>query len=676
MRVALIYVRDLFTFPTEKRSRRGVPQVIGYPPLGIMSLSAVLKRAGHECLMFDQANPETPTAVILDEIRRHQPDLVGLSFLSTSTYPYAKTLARQIRAADERVRIAFGGVFATVNDDRVKERCPEVDFVCRGDGEQLILDLLERMDDPDTVPGLTWAERDGTVRRNPARPPDRDLDQWPFPDRESLPLDFLESMPVGVPAVLSNERFTAMQSSRGCVAPCVFCDIPGFAQGKIRARSAENVVAELKQLQEDGYGAVSFTDDQFLFRPKRIEAICRGISENGIDLRWTCEGRVDSKCTDLFPMMADAGCRSLAFGVESGSQRILERLGKNQTLEQIETAVTKAKKARIEVVHGFFMIGCPDETPEDIDRTFRFASRLPIDSLGVNRMCVFRGTPLWREYVERGLVDDETDWHKSLECSEIDPTVLSPQEIQRLRAKGMRRLITFRLLRRPLQTLRLLRRLARNMRLRDVLYLLVKPFLPRRDSHALGGPHSHGRRSGARAARRDPVAISHRCPFTVPSEIRAIPAPATAGPGPRARPRRAGARGPAERLADLRVRDSQDLRRRQRCVDRSRLSHRQRRHRDAGRHLDHRQQGVEAEELGLHGDREDRAQGLGGHDSRQVCGAAGGGDEDLHAGSLTLFEPALESFRSAVGGENANIVGDLEALQRRHGVLHDAPIGA
>jgi radical SAM superfamily enzyme YgiQ (UPF0313 family) len=445
-----------------------------------MCLSAVLKQAGHECMMFDQANPETPTEVVIEEIRRRQPDLVGLSFLSTSTYPYAKILASQIRAADERVKLAFGGVFATVNDDRIKQQCPEVDFVCRGDGEQLILDLLERIDDPYTVTGLTWAERDGTVRRNPDRPPERDLDRWPFPDREGLPLDFLEALPVGVPAVLSRERFATLQTSRGCASQCVFCDIPAFGQGKVRVRSAEHVIAELRLLEEQGYGAVSFADDQFLVRPRRIETICRGIIDHGISLRWGCEGRVDSKCTELFPLMAASGCRSIAFGVESGSQKILDRIGKRQTLAQVETAVNGAKRAGIQIVHAFFLIGCPDETPADIRRTFRFASRLPVDSLGVNRLEVFRGTPLWREYVERQLVDDEADWYKSIECSKIDPTVLPKPEIERLRAAGMRRLIAYKLIRHPLQVLRLLRLLARNMPLRQVLYLLVKPFLGRR----------------------------------------------------------------------------------------------------------------------------------------------------------------------------------------------------
>ena len=102
MRVFLIHVRDpqFYALPAKTRAKNGNIRVMGFPPIGIMSLSAVLKRAGHECVMFDQANPDTPNEVIIEEIKRQQPALVGLSFLSTTSYPYAKILARQIRAAD------------------------------------------------------------------------------------------------------------------------------------------------------------------------------------------------------------------------------------------------------------------------------------------------------------------------------------------------------------------------------------------------------------------------------------------------------------------------------------------------------------------------------------------------------------------------------------------------
>jgi anaerobic magnesium-protoporphyrin IX monomethyl ester cyclase len=480
MLVFLIHVRDpqFFALPAKTRARNGRIRVMGFPPIGIMSLSAVLKKAGHDCVMFDQANPDTPNEVIIQEIQKRRPALVGLSFLSTTSYPYAKMLARQIRAGDSTVKLAFGGVFATLNAGLVKLQCPEVDFVCRGDGEQLLLDLVHHIEEPEAVAGLTWA-KDGRVIENPNRLIERRLDQWPFPDRESLPLDFVESMPLDVPAVLSMERFTTMQTSRGCPWPCVFCDIPIFNEGKWRARSAEHVVQELKYLQEQGYGSVYFVDDHFLLQPKRIESICNGVMDAGLTIQWGIEGRVDSVAQHLFPAMAKARCRTVMFGIESGSQKILDRLKKEQTLDEVTTAVGNAKRAGIEIVHGFFTVGNPDETVEDMRATFDFASKLPLDTFGFNRLCVYRGTPLWQEYLNRGLVNDATDWYKYFKCSEIDPTCLPGEKINEVRQEGLKRLFLYKLTRYPLQTYRLLRRFLRYMPVRDVVYLILKPFLGR-----------------------------------------------------------------------------------------------------------------------------------------------------------------------------------------------------
>ncbi|MET0500996.1 MAG: radical SAM protein [Candidatus Binatia bacterium] len=478
MRVFLIHVRDpqFYALPAKTRAKNGNIRVMGFPPIGIMSLSSVLKEAGHECVIFDQANPDTPNPVILDEIKRQKPALVGLSFLSTTSYPYAKILARQIRATDSTVKLAFGGVFATLNAGLVKLQCPEVDFVCRGDGEQLLLDLLAHIGAPESVGGLTWM-KDGKVISNPGRPIERHLDQWPFPDRESLRLDFVESMPLDVPAVLSMERFTTMQTSRGCPWPCVFCDIPIFNEGKWRARSAEHVVTELKHLEAHGYGSVYFVDDHFLLQPKRIESICNGVRQNNLTIQWGIEGRVDSVAQHLFPAMAKAHCRTVMFGIESGSQKILDRLKKEQTLEEVTQAVTNAKKAGIEIVHGFFTVGNPDETAQDMKATFDFAAKLPLDTFGFNRLCVYRGTPLWQEYVKRGLVSDTTDWYKYFKCSEIDPTCLPGEAINSLRQQGLRKLFLYKIFHHPLQTYHLLRRFLRFMPVKDVLYLIIKPFL-------------------------------------------------------------------------------------------------------------------------------------------------------------------------------------------------------
>src|SRR6185503_4467317 len=182
-------------------------------------------------------------------------------------------------------------------------------------------------------------------------------------------------------------------------------------------------------------------------------------------------GRVDSVCLGLFPAMAQAHCRTLMFGIESGSQKVLDRLKKEQTLAQVEQAVSAAKAAGIEIVHGFFVVGNPDESEAEMRETFRFAAQLRLDSFGFNRLCVYRGTPLWHEYVRRGLVDDVTDWYKYFKCSSIDPTVLPGETIHRIRAEELRRLILYKFARYPIQMFTLLRRFIRYMPLRDVVYL-------------------------------------------------------------------------------------------------------------------------------------------------------------------------------------------------------------
>ena len=141
-------------------------------------------------------------------------------------------------------------------------------------------------------------------------------------------------------------------------------------------------------------------------------------------------------------------------GIESGSQKVLDRLKKEQTLAEVETTVSNAKAAGIEIVHGFFVVGSPGETADDVRATFDFASRLALDTFGFNRLCVYRGTPLWHEYVERGLVDDANDWYKYFKCTEIDPTCLSGEAVNAERSAGLRRLFRYKIRHYPLQTLR------------------------------------------------------------------------------------------------------------------------------------------------------------------------------------------------------------------------------
>ncbi len=481
MKVFLIYVRDEDFYqllPPELGDSRfgdGRVQVVAFPPIGIETLASAVRQHGHEVRMFDTCHPQMKAEHIAKAVGEERPDVIALSFLSTTSYPATRSMAHLLKKAAPDTPIILGGVFATMNAKEILAHCPYADFVGRGEGEELLPDFLENLDDPGKVCGLVWRSGDEIVENTP-RPIIKDLDQFPYPDRKSLPIDYIESMPLDVPVVLSLDRFCTMQTSRGCPYPCVYCDIPALADGKWRCRSPEHVLGEMQQLNNEGYRSIYLTDDHFLLKRKRIEEICQGVIDRKLDIRWGCEGRVDSVAVDQFPIMGRANCSFLAFGVESGTQKVLDRLKKMQTIEQIEHAVSEAKRHGIEGAHGFFLVGSPDETEADILQSFRFAARLKLDTFGFNRLCAYRGTPLWHEYVERGIIDDERDWHKWFKCSDIDPTVLPSEVVNRARQKGYILLFAYRIFLRPVQTFKLLRRFSRYMKMADILKVLSSPF--------------------------------------------------------------------------------------------------------------------------------------------------------------------------------------------------------
>jgi radical SAM superfamily enzyme YgiQ (UPF0313 family) len=481
MKVFLIYVNDENFYrllPEELGGSKPGDQrlkVMGFPPLGIETLAPVLRKHGHEVRMFDTCHPQMKEANIVRAFNEEHPDVAAISFLSTTTYPGAKNMARLLKAERPEIPIIVGGVFATMNKDRILKDCPHIDCVGVGEGEELLPDYLDHLDAPGAVPGLVWRNGKEIVVNSP-RPIIRDLDQFPYPDRTTLPIDYIESLPLDVPAVLSLEKFCTVQTSRGCPYTCIYCDIPALTNGKWRFRSPGHVLGEMQQLNDMGYRSIYLTDDHFLLKRDRINDICQGIIQRKLQFKWGCEGRVDSVAVDQLPIMGKANCNFLAFGVESGTQRILDRLDKRQTLAQIEHAVSEAKRHGIERAHGFFLVGSPGETEADILQSFRFAARLKLDTFGFNRLCVYRGTPLWQEYLERGIIDDERDWDKWFKCSDIDPTVLPGEVINRARQKGYALLFARRMLLRPIHTFKLLRTLSRFMKFSDIFKLLSSPF--------------------------------------------------------------------------------------------------------------------------------------------------------------------------------------------------------
>ncbi len=401
MNVFMVFVRDqnfCQLLPEEldrSRSDDGRIKIMAFPPLGIQTLAPVLRQHGHQVRLFDLCHPQMQAEHIAQATDEERPDVIALSCLSTTTYPALKNLARRLKSGAPKIPLILGGAFPTMNSDRILKDCPAIDCVGVGEGEELLPDYLNHLDDPGSVAGLVWRQA-GEIVRNVSRPLIRNLDQFPYPDRTSLPIDYIESLPLDVPAVLSLEKFCTMQTSRGCPYSCIYCDIPTLSQGKWRYRSSEHVLGEMQQLNDLGYRSIYLTDDHFLLNRKRIREICHGFIQRRLEFRWGCEGRVDALAVDQLPVMKKANCNFLAFGVEAGTQKVLDRLHKKQTLKQVEHAVSEAKRHGIERVHGFFVIGSPGETEKDIKASFRFAAKLKLDTFGFNRLCVYRGTPLWR----------------------------------------------------------------------------------------------------------------------------------------------------------------------------------------------------------------------------------------------------------------------------------------
>jgi len=210
-----------------------------------MYLSSVLKEMGHEVSMTDQCHPEYSDERFVDSLRQERPDMVGISFLSNMCYPAARNLSRKIKAALPATKIVYGGVFPTINARQIVATEKSVDIVARGEGEGIVRDLAEGLDELGAIPGITFRSRTGEVVETPEREGITDLDSIPFPDREGLDINYVASLPLDVPAVIWDRPYTSIVSSRGCPFACTYCNCPTFSGRKCRVRSAvENVVSD------------------------------------------------------------------------------------------------------------------------------------------------------------------------------------------------------------------------------------------------------------------------------------------------------------------------------------------------------------------------------------------------------------------------------------------------
>ena len=418
--------------PLRNETARGVAS---FPPLGILYLAAFLREDGVELSVLDQSSKNFTTEEVVKWISKEDPDILGLSAISSSGRT-AATISKRAKELKPNIVTVMGNMYASLNPDRVLKKYPSVDIVVRGEGERTTADLVNKIEnngDLREVNGITF-RKDGTTISTPDRPLIDDLDSIPFPARELIDSEYHCTI---AGANAAPRKFTSFLSSRGCVYRCRFCSCSQFAKNRWRARSVKNTIEELGKLEGDGYRQIIFTDDSFTTNKKRVIDICQEMRRERMDLEFICEGRVDNCSHEMFSEMAKAGCKMLYFGIENANQRILDYYRKQTTPQQSENAVRTARNAGIDVIVGSFIAGAPDETRDEITNTIEFSKRIPIDIPQFNILCTYPGMEIWNELSASGILNEEEYWEMGVQIPTICPNSVPLPEIRRMLNEGL-----------------------------------------------------------------------------------------------------------------------------------------------------------------------------------------------------------------------------------------------
>jgi len=439
LRVLLINPR--FQLPIDTRTT---------PHLGVAYLAAVSERRGDEVAVFDQDVEEVK---LTDFAREFKPDLVGIG-TNTPQVKQGWLCAREIRSVLPDVPIVQGGPHVSALPEESAAR-PEIDIVVRGEGEDTWIDISNHMDqwragnpnfkardlhDPsnkmlDKILGVTYMTTEGKIRHTHERPAVADLDALPFPAYRYFKMDRYSSLQPAIDAIDKGKSFS-MMTSRGCPYRCTFCSQSVMAE-KWRARSPENVVLEMKHLVEDfGAQEIGILDDSANIDRKRLHKLSELLIKAGLHKKaqWVMINgiRANLADTDLLGIMKEAGCKRVAFGVETGDEDILESIDKRVTHDQIRQAFKNAKKVGLETV-GFFIIGLPGDTEETMEKTIKFACELDPLVANFSMMTPYPGTKVWEQVHRNGgrmLVKDWQDYvfFEGKARYEMGPTTAEAQE--------------------------------------------------------------------------------------------------------------------------------------------------------------------------------------------------------------------------------------------------------
>jgi hopanoid biosynthesis associated radical SAM protein HpnJ len=318
-------------------------------------------------------------------------------FTSTPGFPGDILLARAIKQANPKIKIAFVGPHVTVLPEKSLRDCPEIDFICRKEFDYAVTDYAKGKPLAE-IAGASYL-LDGKVVHNPDAPQIQDLDALPHVT-EVYKRD-LDVKNYNVPFLLN--PYVSLYTTRGCPAQCTFCLWPQTLSGHPwRKRSADDVAAEMAKAKQmwPEVKEFFFDDDTFNIQKARTIELCAKLKPLG--LTWSCTSRVTTDFETL-KAMKEAGCRLLIVGYESGDQQILKNIKKGATIERARQFTKDCHKLGL-VIHGDFIMGLPGETHETINNTIAFAKELDVETIQVSVAHAYPGTELYDYAVKNGFM--------------------------------------------------------------------------------------------------------------------------------------------------------------------------------------------------------------------------------------------------------------------------------
>jgi radical SAM superfamily enzyme YgiQ (UPF0313 family) len=384
------------------------------PDIGLGYLAAMARDAGHEVEFLDCIRHHLSMDDWELEVATRKPDLVGIKSYSADLAPVSEMLDRVKRVSPDITTVIGGPHPSTEGAKGFYKQFPSLDFAFAGEAEPGWLSFLEMMEtgnhDFESVPGLAWIEEDGTVKGNEKVLHD-DLDSLPLPDWDMMkPHEYKW----GYSFMTNRYPAAPMILTRGCPYLCTFCGSYLITGRKVRKRSIDNVIEEIKILKSKyGVRSIDIVDENFVFYRDYVMEFCNRLIEEKIEIGWNCPYgvRLDRLDAELVSTMEKAGCYALSFGIESATNRILKEIKKVLTVEQTIEKVNMVRKAAPSMMlQGFFMIGFPDETEEEIEATIELARDLPLDIAIFSPLRPTPGTKIYEDLVNSGVIYASLDY--------------------------------------------------------------------------------------------------------------------------------------------------------------------------------------------------------------------------------------------------------------------------